>query len=282
VKYVPTVLSILVAPVVASCGVGSPASSANGSSEDQESVVAWKAGMETGDLSEWESPGRPEEGGGEFNSDGGDAIATNEIARTGGWSAKLTLPSGSGGTRLFRWRESRDHEEAYFSAWFLFPTLYRPNEWWNIFQFKSATASLNDPFWTLVVGNRPDGSMYLYLRDTQNERSFTQDIADLPVGAWVQISCFLRQSAMHLGQLRCWQDEKLLWDVSEISTRYPSGDQEWSVNNYSSGVTPSPVVIYVDDASVSLPPVFPSGSSAAAVSVIGDLVSDSTTVTDPG
>jgi hypothetical protein len=257
-KYaLPVVFLILAVAVVVNCWAGSSTSSLDRRRADQESIVVWSAGMETGDLSEWDSPERPNEGGGEFNSDGGDAIATNEVARTGAWSAKLILSEGSGGTRLFRWSEPRAHEEAYYSAWFFFPPLYRPNVWWNIFQFKSATSSRNDPFWSLIVGNRPDGSMYLYLRDSRHERSFTQDVADLPVGTWVQITCFLRQSAHDTGELKCWQDGALLWHLSGISTKYPDGDNAWSVNNYSSGASPVPTVIYIDDASISLQPVSP-------------------------
>lgn len=252
-KYaLPALFVIVAAAAVVNCWAGSSTSSLDHRVADLQSMVVWKAGMETGDLSEWESPGRPNEGGGEFNSDGGDAIVTTEVARTGTWSAKLILAEGSGGTRLFRWREPRAYEEAYYTAWFFFPTVYRPNEWWNIFQFKSSTSSRNDPFWSLTVGNRPDGSMYLYLRDSRHERSFTQDVVDVPVGVWVQITCFLHQSAQDTGELRCWQDGILLWDLSGISTKYPDGDNAWSVNNYSSGASPVPTVIYVDDASISL------------------------------
>ena len=86
-----------------------------------------------------------------------------------------------------------------------------------------------------------------------------------PATSTSESSCFLRQSAMDTGQLRCWQDGTLLWDLSGISTKYPDGDNTWSVNNYSSDVSPSPVVIYVDDASISLRPVVPDDSDGTTV-----------------
>jgi len=221
--------------------------------------IIWDAGMETGDLSDWALPAA-DDGGGEFNSDGGDAVASQNIAHTGTWSARMALTDGSGGTRLFRWREAREYPEAYYSAWFYFPDRYEPEAWWNIFQFKSKVSdSINDAFWVLNVGNRADGAMYLYLYDWQNEKSYGQQVIDLPVGQWVHLECYLRQSAEETGQLTCWQDGVTLWDLAGISTKYPAGDNQWSINNYASAVSPTPVVIYVDDAAIRIRAETPGG-----------------------
>jgi len=216
-------------------------------------VVIWQAGMENGDLSEWAEPGGSNYGGGEFNSSGGDSWASQDVARGGGWSAKMVLSNGSGGTRLFRWREPGQNPEAFYSAWFYFPTRYEPDSWWNIFQFKSKVSeSKNDPFWLLKVQNRGNGSMYVALGDWINNRSYEQDVVDLPIGSWVHIECYLRQSDSMDGRLTCWQDGQLLWDLDGITTHYPGASNQWSVNNYSSGVAPAPTIIYVDDASISV------------------------------
>lgn len=217
--------------------------------------IIWTAGMETGDLSEWADPGGRDSGGGEFNSGGGDSWASREVAHGGEWSAKMVLSDGVGGTRLFRWRESNARKEAYYSAWFYFPQRYVRDEWWNIFQFKSQLSDTrNDPFWIIGVENRTDGAMYLALRDWIGEETFGQDAVDLPVGQWVRLECYLRQSAIRDGQLKCWQDDLLLWDLDMITTHYPDATNQWSINDYSSGVSPTPAVIYTDDASISIDP----------------------------
>jgi len=219
-----------------------------------ERTVLWEAGMEIGNLSEWTEPGGSDAGGGEFNSSGGDAYASKDVAHSGDWSAALLLPEGSGGTRLFRWRESEEQRAAYYSAWFYFPQRYEPAVWWNIFQFKSKLSeSVNDPFWVLTVENREDGSMYLTLGEWQTDRWFSQDVLDLPVGAWVHIECYLRQSADADGHLACWQDDELLWDLDGITTHYPGSWNQWSVNNYTDAVGPTPAIIYVDDVSITAP-----------------------------
>jgi len=213
--------------------------------------VLWQAGMERGDLSEWTAPGGRRAGGGPFNSDGGYAEASDEIAHTGRYSAKLVLPDGAGGTRLFRWQESDRYSDAFYSAWFFVPTPFEPDEWWNVFQFKSRLSEAkNDPFWVVNIGTRSDGTLHLYLGDWQHGVTFGQDLADVPIATWFQVECFLRQSSVGRGRIACWQDRTLLWDMQGVDTRFANATNQWSVNNYSSGVSPAPTVIYVDDAAV--------------------------------
>lgn len=44
-----------------------------------------------------------------------------------------------------------------------------------------------------------------------------------------------------------------LWDMQSVRTKYANGNQEWSVSNYSNGLTPNPVTLYIDDAVISAP-----------------------------
>jgi Polysaccharide lyase len=225
--------------------------------------VLWSADHETGDLSQWYAEG----GGGEFNSGSASSTASSDVAHSGRYSARTSiLTPGVSGVRLFRWNESRIHPEAYYSAWFYFPRSYRVPVWWNIFQFKSRSgAAVNDPFWSLQVGNRRNGAMHLYLdwwnrlsiegprRGEFGGRSFSQDLKDLSVENWIHIEVFLRQSSAFDGQLIVWQDGVELFNVRDIRTRYPAPDgaNEWSISNYSDAIVPSPTTIYIDDAVIS-------------------------------
>lgn len=225
--------------------------------------VLWSADHETGDLSQWYT----DDGGGEFNSGAASSTASRDVAHRGRYSAKITIITpGTSGVRLFRWNESRTNPEAYYGAWFYFPRRYRAPVWWNIFQFKSRNgAMINDAFWSLQVGNRPGGTMYVYLnwwdglsiegphRGEFGGRSFEQRMKDVPVGNWTEIEVFLRQSSAFDGQVIVWQDGVELFNVRDVRTRYPApnGANEWSVNNYSDAITPSPATIYIDDAVIS-------------------------------
>ncbi len=210
----------------------------------------WSANMETGDLTQWNN------GGGEFDSGTAYSVASQDVAHTGSWSAKMitTTPPESG-TRLFRWHESQTYPELYYSVWYYFPRNYSVPNYWNIFQYKSKVNNHKiDPFYVLNVGNNSDGSMYLYLYDWQRKISYGQSLPtrmNLPVGQWVHVQAFYRCAPDSTGRITIWQDGTQLFNVTGFSTRYSKGDCQWSVNNYSDSLTPSPAIIYTDDAAIS-------------------------------
>jgi hypothetical protein len=240
--------------------------------------ILWSADHEEGDLSDW----YVNTGGGEVNSGNAVSVASRDVAHAGSWSVKATITTPPvAGVRLFRLPESKTNDQLHYSAWYYFPEVFRP-VWWNIFQFKSRPASdgPSDPFWTVNVGNRSDGSMALFLQwwgelwtlrgiDGPHQGEFgwyryTQSIKNVPVGQWVHIEVFLRQSDRFDGQIIVWQDGVELANQNNIKTRYPFvstafGAAEWSINNYSESILPSPATIYFDDAVISLTRVGPGG-----------------------
>ena len=165
------------------------------------------------------------------------------------------------GTRLFRWAEPRNNRSLYYTTWFYFPQRYSVSLYWNIFQWKSRSTSGGhpDPFYVLNVGNRSDGSMYLYLYDWQRRISYHQSIKNIPVGQWFEIKAYYTCSSSGTGRVTFWQDGTQLFDLNGVNTAYSDNftslgsDCEWSVDNYSSGVSPSPTVIYADDAAIARP-----------------------------
>jgi hypothetical protein len=230
--------------------------------------VVWSADHETGDLSQWYA----DDGGGEFNGGTARSSATQDVARSGRHSVRTIIQaphdSGESAVRLFRWKESRAHAEACYSAWYYFPHRYVVKEWWNIFSFKSRNATANDAFWQLSVGNRPNGAMYVYLTwwgpriegpqpGESGLRHFAQWLKDIPVGRWTQLQVYLRQSRGFDGQIVVWQDGVTLFNLDNVRTRYPeaTGANEWSINNYSDNLDPSPTTVYIDDAAISIPAV---------------------------
>ncbi len=221
--------------------------------------MLWQADHETGDLSQWYFPSKAPDGkheGGVYNTGIASAVASQDYAHSGSWSAKLviTTPSTpSSGTRLFRWGETHHYKPLYFRVWYYFPQMYKPAQYWNVMQWKSKNAdnSINDPFFVLNIGVRPNGAMYLYLADWQGHRSYQQTVADVPVRRWFEVEAFYFCTADHTGRVTFWQDKRLLFDIQNVQTRYSVGDCQWSVNNYSSGITPPTATIYVDDAAIS-------------------------------
>jgi Polysaccharide lyase/CARDB len=229
--------------------------------------VIWSADMETGNLSQWTRNGTR---GGSFDS--GDCLrpsngVSTEVAHSGRYSMKMTinLAQGESGCRQFRHQESRSGETLYYGAWYYLPSYVRAENYWNIFQFKSETSSQNDPFWALDLMPRRSGQLQLRLRwkgtvvgpterDTSTgTKTFDQRAANVPVGRWFHVEVFLKQASEFNGRLTVWQDGKRLYDMNGVKTKYPGGDERWSVNNYSDGLRPSVATLFVDDATVSRP-----------------------------
>jgi hypothetical protein len=205
-------------------------------------TVIWSANMETGDKSQWTNPS----GGGEFDDGAATVTASQDVAHTGTWSMKSALAS-PGATRMFRWAEPQTHNDLTYSAWYYFPQQYSAPNFWNIWQHKSKTSTSNDPFFVLNVGNRGDGTMYLYLYNWQTRQNFTQTLKNVPVGQWFNITARYACAGDNTGHVTFWQDGTQLFDLANVQTRYPNGDCQWSIDNYSDSLSPSPTTIYNDD-----------------------------------
>jgi hypothetical protein len=181
---------------------------------------------------------------------------------------KMTIDLGSGesGCRQFRHEESLTGGTFYYGAWYYLPVYVAALNYWNVFQFKSETDTKNDPFWVLDVFPRsPGGPLALRLRwkgtvvgpfasdTTTGTKTYEQRGADVPVGRWFHVETYLKQAADFAGRLSVWQDGQLLYDMAGVKTKYPAGDQRWSVNNFSDGLLPSVATLFVDDATVAKP-----------------------------
>ncbi len=218
-------------------------------------TVLWSADHETGDISQWYIPSTGpvgDYGGGLYLTGTAGSAASQEQARAGGWGLKMTITTPpESAARMFRWREPRTFPALYYSVWYFFPQRYSVGLYWNVLQWKSLRpAGANDPFFILNVGNRSNGAMYFYLYNWQSGQEFTQSVKNIPAGQWFKVDAFYQCAGDGTGRVAIWQDDTLLFDLPNVQTRYADGDCQWSVNNYSNGVSPTPAVIYIDDAAI--------------------------------
>ena len=243
--------------------------------------ILWEGDMEEGSLADWSSG----DAGGEFNSDGGDTAPSRRRAHTGSWSARATLRQGSGGTRLFRWGEARAQRDLLYETWLYFPRGYRltgnprDGRYWVLFQFKSRDESdRNDPIWFLNVRSRRvrdgrGGSRRIIVPELvwwsrslegprEGERGYRAQVKPtvrFPIGRWFRIRARLRQSKDFDGILQFWLNSRKIFEKRRVRTGYANCehnpwcvDQAWSVNLYSDGVVPRPVM-YLDDGRIMRP-----------------------------
>lgn len=250
--------------------------------------ILWAARHETGDKSEWYAPSTGPTGnygGAEVLTGNASAAVVTTVAHGGTRALSLTITtpgSPTAGARFFRWAESRANRALYYSAWFYLPTAVTPNGsglFWNLFQFKSrSTGGRDDPLWAFYAD--ADGKGGVRLRagwgyggatvagpksgDSVGAKNFYQTTASLPVGKWVHLEAFLRQSSGFDGQVTLWQDGVKLFDFTNVRTSYANGtynswnaENEWAVLSYSDGLSPSPATIFIDDAVISTTRVGP-------------------------
>lgn len=235
-------------------------------------IVLWSSDFERGDIFSWYFPSTTADGsngGGEFDSGLAFSVPSQNYAHSGTWSLEMTItmPPESG-TRMFRWLESHTYNDLYYSVWYYFPQSYCVANYWNIFQWKSKkmfSPRQRDPFFVLNVGNRWDGTMFLYLYDWQKRQSYTQTLKDVPVRQWFNVTAHYVCAGDKNGRVTFWQGGTQLFDIANVQTRYSNGDCEWSVNSYSDGIVPAPTILYIDDAKISYKSPRHAGESKSSV-----------------
>lgn len=240
---------------------------------DPATGIIWKADFETGDLSQIDN-------GGLITISGrGNAEVTDTMAHSGKYSAALTihtLPRGAkhdSGVRLAwtasRWVAKEDPknlpDEAYYSAYYYIPQTV-VTDWWNLMQWKRSAIQNGSQTRLLTFslsGAYAEGNVYLTLRSRVNaEGKFVEPgqmmataSRPLPIGSWFQLECYYRWAQTPTGQVTCWQDGELLWDVTNVitehHTEYNSYPRQWTANNYSGNTDPAEFTIYLDDLTIS-------------------------------
>jgi hypothetical protein len=222
--------------------------------------ILWQAGAETGNLTEWSNNTNGYDG--EWLSGGATAATSTSQAHTGTRSFALTCNTSAGdsGARLAKTQTGVTAPpliaDAYYSCWYYIPTFVTVDVWWNIFQWKhQAPGGGSDPIYTVNIGNRTEASVakmflqpYKHVSTAGNYGGTGEGFqpgapagVNLPVATWFHIEAR-------------WKFQ--LWDYQNIITLYnyaaPADGRpyQWTVNNYSGGLSPSPLTTYVDDCKI--------------------------------
>jgi hypothetical protein len=221
------------------------------------SAVVWKATHETGDLSEWQQHG-------DFINQGQSAYYSmvTPFAHSGKYSVALTIDtqgrssSGSYAAYLFFW-DQLPGDAYYYSAWYYIPAGIRPQEWWNIWQWKSTYNGNTDdsvPMYILDVLEQPNEKLALHLvyrPDINQKIDYRQNKITVPTDQWFQIEAYYKKAVDKTGQVIVWQDGEEIFNLSDVQTTEQDNTVYWSVNHYTDDILPNPSSIYIDDAVIS-------------------------------
>jgi len=229
------------------------------------SDLIWSADQETGSLEPWTRAGQGRANEPRTPDDEASSIEpSTEAAHSGSYSIKLVNPTG--------WAQDYDGPElyhalgaeadAYYSAWFLLPEDYKIEPHLTLLRLRSRDPAGGEPLNGEELQLRSLSSGGYVLQVFSNHSNFLREpIADpAPLVAakrWFQLEArFEPQSS---GRLRVWLDGVLFYDLTGRPGAPPGNDIALSVCNVAQAAQPSPVIVYVDDAAVSLSRVSPSG-----------------------
>ena len=220
-------------------------------------AIVWKATHEIGNISEWQAHG-------DFLSQGRGAYYTiiTSPVHTGNYAVSLTIDTkaysstGSYAAYLFYW-DQLPGNAYYYSAWYYIPSETRPQDWWNVWQWKSTYNGNTDysvPMHVLDIRQRATGQLSLqliYRPDLSSKINYQQNIKFVPTDQWFHIEAYYKEGFNFNGQVIVWQDGTEIFNLSGVQTTERDNTVYWSVNHYTDNILPNPSSIYIDDAAIS-------------------------------
>jgi hypothetical protein len=225
--------------------------------------VVWSADLERGDLTEWTADGS---GDTRLPKDSSIEIST-EAAHRGAHAIKLVNPAawdnqqeeGQEGPELFH--DAGALDDAYYSAWFLLPEDYHLEPRLTLMRLRSrdadGIADANGE--ELQLRSLPLGGYVLQIYN-DNAGFLLEPLADpaprIDAGRWFQLEA--RYEPQSSGRLRVWLDGVLFYDL-DGRPGAAGPEMVLDICNVAEAAEPAPVVLFVDDAAVSLSRVSVSG-----------------------
>ena len=203
----------------------------------------WSAQHEGGDLAEWSRVTGPVEGG----AYGPSIIAvTNERAHGGNHAVKISITLDGRSIRYGKlYREGPMPTRARFSAWFYLPTPVEIPGFLNLVHFANPVVMLWDASLSLRNG-RPE----LYLWNHVTDKAFFQvaPSRSVPIGRWFEVAILLERTSAG-SRLQLFQDGERLVEIPDSGIQ-PQEILHFNVGVAANDVSPSPLVLYVDDVAI--------------------------------
>lgn len=250
-------------PLLAVVGFATIAASACGRHVDLGTIgdggasVLWTATFEPGDLSEWLGDGK----GGTYTENIMTFPAvTTDVVHRGRYAgvANVATPNGMPGGTVsinYLFRNQPSPREAYYSAWYYIPTTVGVRTYLSLSHFRcSHTGDGNDlfGFWDVNLIPRPDGQLQAHLYNFVTTSNVEEPIpTPVPLGTWVHFEVMLLKAADATGRVTVWQDGVQILDDPNVITVETDWVQ-WDAGVASTDIFPTPAVIYMDDAAISL------------------------------
>lgn len=266
----------------------SPTIDLNSTLNSQVGDLIWRATFESGNKNEWCIN---QSGCGEYNMNASmvKSEVTNERARSGSYSMKMTINTSNGyaSTQHWRFSEPNVNKDMIYTVWFFVPQKfdYQLQGWNNIIQWKvehnnipATNTPRTHPLFVVGYGvrggNGSGGNNFIslsrmnswfdgYSTPTTVYTPLTN--LDIPINQWFRVTIRYVHGNNKNGRVLIWQgdlagNETLLYDIKNVTT-YPLKNSDgqtstrlnWSVNLYGDMFKPATLSHFIDDVSFHLP-----------------------------
>jgi hypothetical protein len=158
--------------------------------------------------------------------------------------------STSTDSRCFR--EGSLPQQAYYGAWYCFPTHATNTGLWNLVHFQGGDAR-GQPLhglWDISVLNNDTGGLRLIVFDFLDGSTHdTTGAPAVPIGSWFHIQMFLKRASDATGEVNVFQNGTSLLHLTNLVTDDSTFGQ-WYVGNLATNLNPAESTLYVDDVGI--------------------------------
>jgi hypothetical protein len=218
--------------------------------------IFWSTSFESGDLRDLTPFGDfINQGSGTYN-------IVNQPVHAGNYAAALTIDTlaysetGSHASYLFFW-DDLPGDAYYYSAWYYLPAGVKPQDWWNVWQWKSTYDGDSDNSERIFsIGIQEEGGILFpdlnYRLPGMDNISYKQYAVSVPVDQWFQLEAYYIKSMSDTGQIIVWLNGQEVFNIQNVQTALADNTLYWSVNNYTDSIIPNKYTLFVDDIAISL------------------------------
>ena len=217
-------------------------------------TLLWKATFEPGDLSEWTGDGQGQTS--RQNADPPATVASSPVHRGSKSGAFAVTTTGSVLSVSYAFRNQPTPSAAYYSAWFYVPSTITVGSYLSLIHFNGSSTGDGqkiEALWDVNLTPLADGTVAAQLYDYKHQFDLQQTptAVRFPADKWTQLEVYFAKSVGSAGHVTVWQNGTMILDRTGVAT-VANDWLQWEVGGASDDLSPSPAVVYVDDAAISL------------------------------
>jgi hypothetical protein len=220
---------------------------------DGAASLLWKATFEPGDFSEWTGDGQ----GATYreNDSLAAAVVSTPVHRGSKAGVFAVTPTASMLSISYAYRNQATPAMAYYSAWFYVSSTIAVGSYLSLVHFRGSSTGDGQkvyPLWDVNLTPLGSGNLAAQLFDYVKQIDTPQVVnVRFPLDRWVQLEILFSKATDASGRVAIWQDGTLILDHAGVTT-VANDWLQWEVGGASDNLSPSPALVYLDDAAISL------------------------------